>query len=306
MLLTKEAHITQLPQDTTKQALSRGMKITVTSIPTNTAYYNMAGQYLPSRPSFDPTNPFLKKDVRKALNLAINREAIQKALFSRNDEAMIGVFMHPSMRASAVSADQWKQTYTQWEQRFKELYPYNPEEAKRLLAQAGYPNGFTLTLYNFPQPAAPQAREMNEFLALAWGKIGLKVNLSDREFDAVRAMYRKRDKENMGVAIWMSTSRWDPLIWNRGQVQFYSQGAVGGFEQEYIDVRMERILKSVDPVERGKLEMEMLQHNQEEYGYIPMMWMAGEFIYNPEFVAEYKTLGIHGTRDLEYVKGVLK
>ena len=132
------------------------------------------------------------------------------------------------------------------------------------------------------------------------------MKLTDREFEAVRATYRARDKTNMGVGIWMSSSRWDPLIWNRGQVQFYSKGEVGGFEQEYIDIRMEKILKSVDPVERGKLEAEMLQYTQEEYGYIPMMWLAGEFIYNPEFVAEYITLGIHGTRDLEYVKAVLK
>jgi hypothetical protein len=69
---------------------------------------------------------------------------------------------------------------------------------------------------------------------------------------------------------------------------------------------MNQIFESSDPVEVGRLERELLEYTQEEYSYIPMMWTRGEFIYDPNIVAEYKTIGIHGTRDLEYVKAVLE
>jgi ABC-type transport system substrate-binding protein len=305
-LLAAEAHLTQLPQDATQEALSRGMEISVSTIPTNTTYYIMAGQYLPSRPTFDPNNPFLKKEVRKALNLSVNRQEIKDNLFSTNDEIMTGVFMHPSMPIKGASDAEWKEIYAGWEQSFKELYPYDPEQAIRLLAEAGYPNGFTLTLYNFDRPSAPQAREMTEALALDWERIGIKVNLVDLDFEAVRAKYRKRAEENMGVAVWLGTSRWDRAIWNRALVHFWSDGSVGGHESEFLDTRMQQIFASADPAEVGRLEREMLEYNQQEYSYIPMMWTRGEFVYDPNIVAEYKTIGIHGTRDLEYIKAVLE
>jgi ABC-type transport system substrate-binding protein len=303
-LLAQESHITQLPQDATGEALAQEMGISVTSIPTNTTYYIMAGQYLPSRPTYDPDNPFLKKEVRKALNLAVNRKEIKNALFSENDEIMIGPFMHPTMKPTGLPDAEWQEVYSRWEQWFQENYQYNPEEAQRLLAEAGYPNGFTLTLYSFDRPAAPQARVVTEALALDWERIGVRVDLVNLEFQAVRGMYRQRAEKNMGVAVWLGTSRWDPLVWNRAQVHFWSDGSVGGHESEFLDTRMEQIFESVDPQEVGRLEMEMLEHNQQEYSYIPMMWVFGEFVYNPEIVAEYKTIGIHGTRDLEYVKAV--
>jgi ABC-type transport system substrate-binding protein len=303
-LLAQESHITQLPQDATEEALAQEMGISVTSIPTNTTYYIMAGQYLPSRPTYDPDNPFLKKEVRKALNLAVNREEIKNALFSENDEIMIGPFMHPTMKPTGLPDAEWQEVYSRWEQWFQENYQYNPKEAQRLLVEAGYPNGFTLTLYSFDRPAAPQARVVTEALALDWERIGVRVDLVNLEFQAVRGMYRQRAEKNMGVAVWLGTSRWDPLVWNRAQVHFWSDGSVGGHESEFVDTRMEQIFESVDPQEVGRLEMEMLEHNQQEYSYIPMMWVFGEFVYNPEIVAEYKTIGIHGTRDLEYVKAV--
>jgi hypothetical protein len=56
---------------------------------------------------------------------------------------------------------------------------------------------------------------MTEALALDWERIGIQVDLVDLDFEAVRAKYRQRAEENMGVSVWLGTSRWDWAATNR-------------------------------------------------------------------------------------------
>jgi peptide/nickel transport system substrate-binding protein len=67
--------------------------------------------------------------VRQALNYAVNRKAITSA--------MLGKF--------GVPTDQWDTT-DGYDQAYQNHYPYDPAKAKQLLAKAGYPNGFTLSV----------------------------------------------------------------------------------------------------------------------------------------------------------------
>jgi peptide/nickel transport system substrate-binding protein len=53
------------------------------------------------------------------------------------------------------------------------LYPYNPEKAKKLLAEAGYPTGFGAVL-KLPEPYA-YARRSGEIIADQLSKVGIKL-----------------------------------------------------------------------------------------------------------------------------------
>ena len=76
-------------------------------------------------------NPFKDPRVRKALSMAINREAIAERIMEKK-----------AVPASQLLADSFFGTS-------KKLKPqkYDPEGAKKLLAEAGYPNGFALTIH---------------------------------------------------------------------------------------------------------------------------------------------------------------
>ncbi len=80
--------------------------------------------------SVKPTSPFNKLEVRQAVQHAIDGDSIAKTLFY----------------GSAEPANQW--IYKgHWAYNPNIAgYPYNPDKAKQLLAQAGYPNGFKTTL----------------------------------------------------------------------------------------------------------------------------------------------------------------
>jgi peptide/nickel transport system substrate-binding protein len=73
------------------------------------------------------TNPLASQRVRQALNYAINRRAITKAL--------MGKYSLPT--SEAITFDGGDKN--------RNLYPYDPTKAKAMLAAAGYPHGFTLT-----------------------------------------------------------------------------------------------------------------------------------------------------------------
>jgi peptide/nickel transport system substrate-binding protein len=89
----------------------------------------LGGQYMNDRPTYNAKVPWLDKRVREAMNLAVNRQAIVEHLFL--GEAQVNTVPIIPSWVKEFGNPAWKP------------YPYDPARAKRLLAEAGYPNGFT-------------------------------------------------------------------------------------------------------------------------------------------------------------------
>jgi peptide/nickel transport system substrate-binding protein len=97
--------------------------------------------------------------VRQAINHAINRDAITKALFGASQGT-------PAQQIVAPGMDGYNDTT---------FYTYDPVKAKQLLADAGYANGFTLpvlsiTLFNL----------MAQAIADDLRKVGVQVKITNR------------------------------------------------------------------------------------------------------------------------------
>jgi ABC-type transport system substrate-binding protein len=81
--------------------------------------------------SVNPDSPFANLKVRQAMSYAIDRKAIV--------DSMLYGYAEPAQQLSRSNA--WSYNPDM------EGYPYNPEKAKALLKEAGYPDGFTTTLW---------------------------------------------------------------------------------------------------------------------------------------------------------------
>ncbi len=123
-------------------------------------------------------NPFKKKEVRQALYQAIDIEAIKKKVMRGLSEPA-GIITFPGVTGYTKALD-------------KRL-PYDVDAAKKLLADAGYPNGFDVEL------RCPNDRYVNdEAICTAvvgmLGKIGVNVNL----FAQTKSKHFKELKDNQG------------------------------------------------------------------------------------------------------------
>jgi peptide/nickel transport system substrate-binding protein len=107
--------------------------------------------------------------VRQALNYAIDRKVITRALYQP------GVAT-PAVQPSRPGLDNWVKSYAN-------RYPYDPAKAKQLLAAAGYGEGFSLTVLSTPIVGLDN---LVQAVSSFWDKIGVKVQLHS---DAVVGQY---------------------------------------------------------------------------------------------------------------------
>src|SRR5262249_32703077 len=82
--------------------------------------------------------PFDDMRVRRALNLAINKKEIISAHYGGEAE-LFAYPMHPDWSGYFEGLDKMPPEA-------RELFDYNPDKAKMLLAEAGYPKGFAFTM----------------------------------------------------------------------------------------------------------------------------------------------------------------
>lgn len=122
-----------------------------------TAPAQFEGLYLVNR---GPGSPLAKVKVRQALNYAVDRTAIAKALFGKYATASDEV---------AVPG------YDGWDPKYANHYTYDPAKAKALLAAAGYPHGFTLNVDSLNEF---QMNNMAEAISGYLAKIGVKLSIT--------------------------------------------------------------------------------------------------------------------------------
>ncbi len=118
------------------------------------------------------TKPFNDIRVRRAMNLAVNKKEIIDSFY--RGQAELHTYPYPS---------NFKEIYTPLEKlppSARELFTYNPEKAKKLLAEAGYPNGFSFKaqISNAGQSGLDLAAMVVAYLA----KIGVKMELEPMDY----------------------------------------------------------------------------------------------------------------------------
>lgn len=120
--------------------------------------------------------PFDNVEVRRAINMAIDKKALVAAVYQGSGQAAVNP-IPPSMWGFNKAVKD---------------YAYDPAAAKALLAKAGFPEGFETTLWALPvqRPYNPNGAQAAEMIQADLAKVGIKAKIVRYEW----AEYLKRAK----------------------------------------------------------------------------------------------------------------
>jgi peptide/nickel transport system substrate-binding protein len=135
-----------------------------------------------------PANPFHDLRVRQALSMAINREALVDRV----------------MEGAAVATAQWLPEGAFGYNPAVKPVAYDAEGARRLLAEAGFPEGFRVTLAT-PNDRWPNDARLSQAVAQMWSRIGVRTQVDAMPFSAF-VPRRTRQEFAVQLGAWGSST----------------------------------------------------------------------------------------------------
>ena len=138
--------------------------------------------------------PYTDARVRRALNHAINKQAIIEAVFQGAGKAA----------KNPIPPTMWSYNNAIND------YDYDPAKAKQLLTEAGLGGGFETDIWAMPvqRPYNPNARRMAELIQADFAKVGVKAKIVT--FDWPEYLKRSKDGEHQTVLLGWTGDNGDP------------------------------------------------------------------------------------------------
>ena len=174
--------------------------------------------------------PWTDVRVRRAINYAIDMDTIIKTVLEG-----YGTVLGVPLEKEAFGFN----PNIKW-------YGYDPERAKALLREAGYANGFEMTLH------APNRRYMNDIevmqaMAQMLGKVGIKAKVEVWEQSIYTTKWRKRELLPAYMVAWGGAGVFDGDLLSSS---VHSKSALAIFKNEALDKMLEDAQATNDPERR--------------------------------------------------------
>ncbi|WP_202814428.1 ABC transporter substrate-binding protein [Falsirhodobacter sp. alg1] len=220
----------------------------------------------------DGKNPLMDKRVREAISLSINRDAIAERIMGGYAEPAGELLPPPMFGTSGRAVD-----------------PYDPERAKELLAEAGYPDGFTLNL-GTPNDRYINDEQVAQAVAQMMARIGINTTV-----DATTASQFFSRRNALEFPIYMAG--WGAAS---GEMSSPLKALVATFDADtgmgatnagrYSNPEMDKVLiEAMSTIDEGQRD-ELLQKAEtialDDYGIIPLHYEQTVWAMKPELTYE--------------------
>ena len=246
------------------------------------------------RESVTQETPIRDVRVRHAMNLAIDRNEINNTFYQGLGFPLVDYF--PPWR------DDFKEEWTPYPGPNGETgaaggWPYpgdgDPAQARALLADAGYPDGFETTIdCLLTHKVVPEWPDICEQIAVYLGEVGINANLAwSDSFGSFRS--KTRDPSHNGANwIWSASPSLDPpcnaitysMVWELGQA--YREWPAAS--ELYF-----RCAEITNLDERRVAAQDFAEAWLEGHYSIPLVWVFAEAAVNPAVVQEYEVNMLH-------------
>jgi peptide/nickel transport system substrate-binding protein len=208
-----------------------------------------APQWVSMLDQWDPKSPWHDRRVRLAANLAIDRKAINQAI----------TLGHSKLTHSIIPS-----TFEFYWQ--PPPYAFDPAQAKKLLAEAGYPNGFEGGDYYLDVSYANVQEAIADYLR----QVGIKTNLRSLERAAFFASYTDKKFKNLAYtasgAFGNAATRLETFVIKGGAYVYGSYPDIDGLFRDQA--------AELDRKKREGLLQRIQQLMHEKAMYIPLWELA--------------------------------
>jgi peptide/nickel transport system substrate-binding protein len=205
-----------------------------------------------------PRNPLRDRRVRRALAMAVDRAAIVERVMEGNAAPInqfmpAGGFGHVPELAPPPPAD--------------------PAAARRLLTEAGYPEGFRITLHG-PNDRYPNDARIVQAVAQMWSRIGVRTSVDVQPFS--NFVTRASRQEFSSFLVSWGSSTGEPSAGMRSVLATYDRtagmGAVnrGRYASPDFDALLMRGMRELDDAKREALLQEAMRLAIDDQAIIPM------------------------------------
>lgn len=277
-LIAGEVHITQLPQDQTEEALNAGMALSVGTVDAQRVFLGFQGVYVDSETACGYKycdTPFLDLKVRKAMNKALDKTAINAAFFADKGKLMYMNHMSPSNPYNNPD----------WERNFASEYGFDPAAARALLAEAGYNenNPLEFDVHVTTSAQFTQSADVLEAAAGYWNDIGIKTNLLSIDPAISRATNRELGFQRQ--VNFHGTPDFDIQGWRVRQSSVPPRG--NNIEHLELEPIVTRLRGTVIPDEQNQILRELSDAAYPLHVWMPLFWVPAELVYDPRVVESY-------------------
>ena len=301
-LITGEAHVGNVPRDLYAQAAIAGLVVSRSTLPGRHPHLRLVffrennactndepppgGRPCGPNPGHDPNDPLRDKNVRLALNHAIDRDEIDTGFFAGDTFPLVDYF--PPWR------EDFKDEWAPYPNRDGKTgrdggwpYDYNVEKAQSYMAQSNFPDGFDTTLACAPASSFTENCDIAIKLKEYWEVIGVSATVEQREGSLTRWLGREPGANRMIIG----SPSLDPIC---TAVEFWWYDDGGGY-REHVEISEFKYAcrETTNIEERNKLAQAFGDWWVDNAISVPLVWIFDAAIYNPEIVSEYKVNLLH-------------
>ncbi len=295
-LLANEVHVTDIPQELQPSAEKSGMQV----IAGRVKGPRVVGQFYccwldpqTGKLPMYPESPLASIKVRQALNKAIDRDELAKAFVPKSQPLYIDHF--------DASWPAWTES---WKGRFNDMYGFDLNKARALLAEAGYTatNPMKLNVLAQRLTYIPNGPDVAEAMATQWRKAGIDVTLMSLD-DAQEAQLSRAYKFDNHI-------RLQSYSFDSGRaIQVFNTPTTppgGGYFDQEILAAWKKLSVELAPEKQEPLLKEIGERGYTQFWDIPLWWVPLELTVNPTIVAGYQFPGVlnGGWSHFENIKAV--
>ncbi len=226
-------------------------------------------QYYAVPITLDPDAPLSNVDVRKAIYLyGVDWEQMAKTVVGDNAYHTSAIGFHESGYYDE-SLEKCKVDY---------------DKAKKMLADAGYPNGFDVTIYGI----GAMASGVETYLQAELKKIGINAEISDTDFGTVQGNYLSGKEAQTGIAVWVQAINADQQL-DRFTKHFNPFGATASGCTNWTDALKEKWTATATAKTEEELEKNLLDYCNQYVNEDCMFWpcyTSTSLVYYQEYYHE--------------------